>query len=83
MRGTTVIARCYMDIPAVLKVWEEIGNCVLLSTEQNFHRLLTGLEADAPVGFSMDCVYLCDDKTVADCGSINWSLLQKLAALSR
>lgn len=82
-RGTHVIARCYKDKPVVLVIWAESGNCILLSTEENFERLLTGVEAPAPVGFARHDVFIYDDRIRADSGVGDWRTLKPLPALSR
>jgi hypothetical protein len=85
MRGNLVIARCYKDIPAVLRVWESNGKMIYLSEESQFQRLSNGLDALRPVGFPPEDVFAYDPrlaKKIAK-GSLDWSSMQKFNALSR
>jgi hypothetical protein len=81
-RGSLVIARCYGDKVAVLKVWAEDGNMVLLSDAEQFHRLSTGLDAIAPIGFARGDVFEYDGQ-VKSGQKVDWSSLKPYEALSR
>ena len=81
-RGTIVVARCYGDTAAILKVWAEDGNMVLLSNAEQFHRLSTGIDAIAPIGFARGDVFEYDGH-VKSGQRVDWTTLKPYEALSR
>jgi len=84
-RGSLVFARCYGGKVAVLKVWSEDENIVLLSDPRQFDRLQHGLDALSPVGFPKSDVFEYDERIAKDTGDlkIKWESLKPYADLSR
>jgi len=86
IQGTTVIARCYENRAAVLKVWDDCGNMVLLSDHDNFDRLKAGVDAITPIGFLRRDLYEYSrslDTQIANGDPLNWNSMARLSALSR
>jgi len=64
MRGTIVVARCYNNKPAVLRVWECDDRLAYLASERRFADLQSGRAKSLPIGFPRDDVFAYDDNVM-------------------
>jgi len=76
MKGQKVIVRAYGNVPLLRRVWDANEKTVYVMAEDEYQKLLAGLESYDPVGFSVkDTFEYTEGLVLSD--SIDWSKLVK------
>lgn len=60
MRREIVTVRAFGRQPLVRRVWVTVDQCVCISSEDEFQKLMSGEESLTPVGFPLDDIFRFD-----------------------